>query len=127
MTYSELTLRYFEAAANAGTLAPPAGRGEGGSRAQGTWVQFDVQTDTAGPAAERIVAARFLAFGCPHTIAVASYVAGAAPGGAPSRGLPEPLQALRARFEVPVEKLGRLLIVEDAWRAAVEAALVMRS
>jgi hypothetical protein len=36
--------------------------------------------------------------------------------------LPESVQAVRARFEAPVEKLGRLLIVEDAWTAAMRAA-----
>ena len=29
------------------------------------------------------------------------------------------MQHLRERFAVPVEKLGRLLIIEDAWMAAV--------
>lgn len=127
MSYSELTLRYFEAAAHAGTLGPAAARGAGGSRAQGTWVQFDLQTEPTGPSAELIVAARFLAYGCPHTIAVASYVASAAPGRVPSRTLPEPIQALRSRFDVPVEKLGRILVVEDAWRAAIDAALAMKT
>jgi hypothetical protein len=36
--------------------------------------------------------------------------------------LPENVQALRERFAVPIEKLGRLLIVEDAWKAAVGGA-----
>jgi hypothetical protein len=36
--------------------------------------------------------------------------------------LPESLPSLRARFEVPVEKLGRLLTVEDAWICALRAA-----
>jgi hypothetical protein len=35
--------------------------------------------------------------------------------------LPEDLESLRELFAVPVEKLGRLLIVEDAWIAAVSA------
>lgn len=126
MNYSPLTLQYFAAAANAGTL-PTAGRGAGGSRERGTWVQFDVQLEPGGSAGARIAAARFLAFGCPHTIAVASYVASVAPGRAPSRGLPEPVAALRARFAVPVEKLGRLLVVEDAWCAAIEALSRMKS
>jgi hypothetical protein len=36
--------------------------------------------------------------------------------------LPESVQSLRARFDAPVEKLGRLLIVEDAWISAMRAA-----
>ena len=37
--------------------------------------------------------------------------------------LPEGVQDLSERFEVPVEKRGRLLIIEDAWVAAVKGAL----
>jgi hypothetical protein len=37
--------------------------------------------------------------------------------------MPESVQTLRARFEAPVEKLGRLLIVEDAWLCAMRAAM----
>jgi hypothetical protein len=33
------------------------------------------------------------------------------------------VQALRERFDVPQEKLGRLLIVEDAWLAVSRAAI----
>jgi len=33
------------------------------------------------------------------------------------------VQDLSERFAVPVEKRGRLLIIEDAWVAAVNAAL----
>jgi hypothetical protein len=37
--------------------------------------------------------------------------------------LPERVQDMSERFAVPAEKRGRLLIVEDAWVAAVNAAL----
>ncbi|MGA9028785.1 MAG: iron-sulfur cluster assembly scaffold protein [Steroidobacteraceae bacterium] len=119
MNYSELTQRYFETAPGAGTLGPGAARGAAGSRAQGTWVQFELQIDAPGG---RIAAARFLAFGCPHTIAVAAWVAEAAVGRLPQPALPEGVQALRRRFDLPVEKLGRLLVVEDAWLAAMADA-----
>jgi hypothetical protein len=33
------------------------------------------------------------------------------------------VQALSERFAVPVEKRGRLLIIEDAWLAALKGAL----
>jgi NifU-like protein involved in Fe-S cluster formation len=82
-------------------------------------VQFDMQL--AGEA-RVIVAMRFLAFGCPHVIAVAAWLAEHAVGRRVEPALPESVQALRARFEAPVEKLGRLLIVEDAWVAAMRAA-----
>jgi NifU-like protein involved in Fe-S cluster formation len=123
MNYSELTLRYFETAAGAGVLAgPDVYRGAAGSRAQGTWVQFDLQV-SAGSIRE----ARFLAFACPHTIAAAAWVAEQAAGHpvGPASGdaLPESVQALSDRFAVPTEKRGRILIIEDAWMAALAAAL----
>ena len=117
MKYSELTRRYFESAACAGRL-PDAFRGAAGNRQHGTWVQFDLQVNSAV-----ILDTRFLAFGCPHTIAVAAWLAEQSLGAPLQREMPESVAALRERFAVPVEKLGRLLLVEDAWTAAVGAAI----
>lgn len=118
MNYNEPTLRYFETAAAAGILTgPQVFRGTAGSRTQGTWVQFDLQV-----AAGIIQAARFLAFGCPHTIAASAWVAEHAAGQALRAALPESVEGLSERFAVPVEKRGRLLIIEDAWTAAAMAA-----
>jgi hypothetical protein len=64
-------------------------------------------------------AVRFLAFGCPHVIAVSDWVAERSAGAAARRQLPESPAALKARFAVPTEKLGRLLVIEDAWIAAL--------
>jgi cysteine desulfurase len=121
--YNDLTWRHFSGAAYAGVSA-----GEGvhcaaaGSPEQGTWVQFNLQIGRSG--APVIQDARFQAYGCPHVIAVADWltqnaVGREAAGAHPLRGLPEPVGALRERFDVPVEKLGRLLLVEDAWKAAL--------
>jgi NifU-like protein involved in Fe-S cluster formation len=119
MNYSELTLHYFETAVGAGVLAgPKIYRGAAGDRAQGTWVQFDVQFSR-----EEIQASRFLAFACPHTIAVCAWVAEHAPGSISRAALRESVQDLSERFAVPAEKRGRLLIIEDAWVAALGAAL----
>jgi NifU-like protein involved in Fe-S cluster formation len=114
MTYNEPTLRHFETAANAGVLAGPGiRRGAAGSRALGTWVQFDLQVGS-----ERLQAVRFLAFGCPHVIAVADWVAQCSVGLPAVPALPESVTLLKQRFAVPTEKLGRLLVIEDAWIAA---------
>ncbi|MDE2294259.1 MAG: iron-sulfur cluster assembly scaffold protein [Gammaproteobacteria bacterium] len=119
MRYSALTRRYFEAAPCAGTLEGPGIlSGAAGSRSLGTWVRFDLRVAGAANRPAVIVEARFLAFGCPHTIAVAAWVAEQAAGHPVSAELPQPVDALRRSFDVPVEKLGRLLVVEDAWRAA---------
>jgi len=128
MTYNELTRRHFETAVHAGTLTG-AGvrRGAAGSKDRGTWVQFDLDW-RPGTQRQTLVEVRFLAFGCPHVIAVADWIAERAMAQAalaqyaepPAlRGLPESLPELKARFAVPTEKLGRLLIVEDAWIAAI--------
>lgn len=123
MNYNELTRRYFESTGNAGELrGPGVFRGAAGSRAQGTWVQFDLRIN-----AGEIAAAKFLAFGCPHTIAVSAWLAEQAVGRQVTRLLPESVQALRERFGVPVEKMGRLLIIEDAWLAAALCAIEYRS
>jgi len=117
--YSELTQRYFQQAPNAGTLN---GRGVGtataGSREGGTKVRFSVQVVD-----DHITAARFLAFGCPHVIAIASWLTEQCSGKRAHAALPEDVQSLRRRFDVPVEKLGRILVVEDAWIAAIRAAV----
>jgi hypothetical protein len=85
-------------------------------------VQFDVQVDLGAPGLT-IESVRFLAFGCPHVIAVSAWVAERAVGLDARARLPDGVQSLRERFAMPVEKLGRLLIVEDAWIAAVGAAI----
>jgi NifU-like protein involved in Fe-S cluster formation len=123
VNYNELTRNYFETAANVGELAGPGVfRGAAGNHAQGTWVQFDVRIN-AGAVSE----AKFLAFACPHTIAVAAWLAEHAVGRQVKPLLPESVQVLRDRFAVPVEKMGRLLIIEDAWLAAVVPAIDYRT
>jgi len=119
VNYNEATLRYFETAPGAGVLSGAGTfRGAAGSRAHGTWVQFDLQMNSG-----IIQTARFLAFGCPHTIAVSAWVAEQATGQELRAALPETVQQLSERFAVPVEKRGRLLIVEDAWIAALRGGL----
>jgi NifU-like protein involved in Fe-S cluster formation len=126
MKYSETTRRYFDSTPSVGVLGDGNSRdlgvfrGIAGKRERGTWVQFDIRVRDA-----QVLDARFLAFGCPHTIAVASWVADHGRG-VLTASLPESVQALRARFGVPQEKLGRLLIVEDAWLAATRAAAAHR-
>lgn len=122
MNYNELTRRYFESPANVGELSGACVfSGEAGNREQGVWVRFDLQAGTG-----TLLTARFLAFGCPHTIAIASWLASQAAGKPLEAALPERIPDLRARFALPVEKMGRLLIIEDAWLAAAAAAIDYR-
>ena len=100
--------------------------GEAGRTREGTRVRCYLRV--AWPV---ITAAEFRVFGCPHTRAVAKALAAALQGrpltaaqeatsDAPPLGTP---RDLAARHGVPPEKLGRLLVVEDAWQRAREAAL----
>jgi cysteine desulfurase len=114
---SPLARRYFDALPSAGTMPPGPGviQGVAGGPEHEAWVRFHVQVEGAN-----VKAALFQAWGCPHTLAVTAWLTGQLPGrtmmdlvpGTPS----EWLQAL----EVPVEKLGRLLVVEDALRAVFQ-------
>jgi hypothetical protein len=72
------------------------------------------------------MAARFLAFACPHTVAVSAWLAEQAVGKPVNPRLPESLQSLQERFGMPVEKTGRLLIIEDAWLGAAVPAIDYR-
>ena len=122
MTYNELTRRYFEHPARQGTLAgPDCYRGAAGRPSAGTWVQFDVRIAHTG-AATKVSEVRFLAFGCPHVIAAAGLVAEEGEGVTLEPRLAQSIHFLRERLEAPVEKLGRLFVVEDAWIAALRAA-----
>jgi hypothetical protein len=132
MNYNDITWRYFCSDERVGSLTgPEVTRGTAGHRAQGTWVQFDLEwrraagagAVAAGAGDLRVSDGRFLVFGCPHTIAVAAWlVEQAVAEGSAGTGLPEAVPLIARRFCVPIEKLGRLLLVEDAWNAACREA-----
>lgn len=86
-------------------------RGEAGSEEAGTRVVF-----AAGVRAGRLDWLEFRLFGCPHTrLACAQAVQLLT--GAPMAELGRlELEALGAGLEIPVEKAGRLLIIQDALR-----------
>ena len=126
MNYNALTRRHFEHPAHCGTLSgPDCYRGAAGSRSAGNWVQFDVRVARTG-AGLQVAEVRFLAFGCPHVIAAADLVAAEGEGGPPQPRLAQSSHSLRERLDAPVEKLGRLFVVEDAWIAALRGAAGQR-
>lgn len=114
LDYSPKVAEYFAHPVNAGIPAgdPSAlSRGEAGERAHGVQVVFHMRTE-----GETIEEIRFQAFGCPHTIAACS-IATQWLGGAPVGALIElSPDALVSALEVPVEKMGRMLVVQDALR-----------
>ncbi|MBM4219253.1 MAG: hypothetical protein FJ171_06375 [Gammaproteobacteria bacterium] len=112
--YSATVRSHFRSLAGAGDLPPAAGAavsGEAVALDRLAWVRFAVRID-----AGRIVDCRFRAFGCPHTLAAASLVAGRLRG-APIDALPAfDAGTLACELDAPAEKMGRLLVVEDALR-----------
>lgn len=117
LDYSRFVLERFERPHNAGRLLGSVVRGSAGEAAHGTRVEFDFRVREG-----QVEDARFRAYGCPHAIAAASWVAETAAG----RSLTEtswmdPL-ALAEMMELPDHKLGVLLVVEDALRDASDRA-----
>lgn len=117
LDYSAIVRERFERPHNAGRLFGAVVTGAAGDEGDGTRVELDFRLRDG--IVER---ARFRAYGCPHTIAAASWVAEAAEGKSlADTGWLDPLE-LAEMLDVPQHKLGVLLVVEDALRAAADAA-----
>ncbi len=85
--------------------------GEAGGPSEETWVRFHLLIE-----GDTVKDARVQAFGCPHTLDVAGWLCQELRGrtrAALPPGRPADWAASRS---VPVEKLGRLLVIEDALR-----------
>lgn len=118
MEYSPAVERHFTTPTRARELqGGEAGlvAGEAEDRTLHVWVRFQLQV-----VEDVVVAAGFQAFGCPHTIAAADVVAGWLEGRTVEAARALDVKAVCARLDVPVEKLGKLLRIEDAvaacWR-----------
>jgi NifU-like protein involved in Fe-S cluster formation len=117
--YNSLVLELFERRPHAGRMetASDVFVGRAGEQARGVEVQFWLKC-----AGGRIQATSFLAYGCPHSIAAASWwaqrVRGLKVSDAEQVGWREAEEVL----SVPPEKRGRLLTVEDGMRTALNAA-----
>ena len=88
--------------------------GEAGGRGQETWVRFHLVV-----AGGTVKEARFQAFACPHTTEVAAWLCGELPGRTREQLIPGTPSGWAQALGVPAEKLGRLLVVEDALRACL--------
>ena len=102
----------------AGAFPDSAGtvlRGEAGQESGEVWVRLHllVRDDT-------VIEARFQALGCPHTLAIASWLVMQLARRKRSQAQPGTPQDWARTLEVPVEKLGRLLLIEDALHAALQ-------
>jgi NifU-like protein involved in Fe-S cluster formation len=119
MEYSSEVVRRFDAPRNAGELphgTPGLVAGEAEDRTLHVWIRFQLQVIDGA-----IHAARFAAFGCPHTVAAASLVAERLEGRSVGDVALLDVRALQDDLGVPVEKLGKLLRIEDALTACRRA------
>ncbi len=92
----------------------PSVLGEAGGRGQDAWIRIHLLV-----AGDVVKDARFQAYGCPHTLAVAAWVASELPGRRRAALQPGVPAEWAKAHGVPVEKLGRLLVVEDAVQACL--------
>ena len=111
--------RLFRALPGAGVIPDAAGsvaRGEAGGPNEEVWVRFHLLVD-----GDSVKDARFEARGCPHTLATAAWLSGVLRGGRREEALKGGPQAWARILGVPVEKLGRLLVIEDALNASLRS------
>lgn len=121
MDYSSEVRRRFAAPARASELSPDAGdviEGAAEDRSLNVWVRFQVQPE--GATIERV---RFGAFGCPHTVAAADLIAEELEGRSMAALASVDLDAIARRIDLPREKLGKLLRIEDALSACHRQAV----
>jgi cysteine desulfurase len=88
--------------------------GEAGAPGQDTWIRFQLLVG-----GDVVKDARFQAYGCPHTLAVAEWMAKQLPGRRREALQPGTPADWAKIHSVPTEKLGRLLVVEDAVQACL--------
>jgi cysteine desulfurase len=102
-------LRGLSPASDSASSDSSQAEGEAGGPGQEVWVRFRLQV------ADNVVkSALFKAYGCPHTLAVAAWVTDRLRGRGRADLAPGTPAEWAEALAVPVEKLGRLLVVEDA-------------
>lgn len=115
--YNDAVRRYFGEAAHAGDLSrdyPLNLRAEVSASDRGSKVIL-----AAGVANDLVVELRFRVLGCPHLIAAAEALCqDREQGGVAALGVFD-LQEMMARLAIPVEKTGRILLLEDALKLLV--------
>lgn len=87
--------------------------GQAGSVERGTWIEFQLNMD-----GDEISSARFRAYGCPYTIALASWLTEYLPGRELAENIVLDRHAITQALALPVEKLHTVLVAEDALRAS---------
>lgn len=91
----------------------PIASGGAGDVEQGVRVEFDFEVR-----GDRVAGGAFRAYGCPHVVAAASWVVERLAGSTRSDLETWDWRGVAAELEVPPAKYGRLLVIQDAVRAA---------
>lgn len=125
MSYSPLVHELFDRLPGQGEVAPGSGvvvRGEAMALDRGAWVCLEARIEDG-----RIADCAFRAWGCPHTLAAAALLVSRSRGQPVSAGFALDAHRLAAELDAAPEKLGRLLVVEDAMRSLLNQALALES
>jgi cysteine desulfurase len=101
-------------AGNAQAAGAAVVTGEAGGPAQESWVRFQLLV-----AGDTVKEARFQAFACPHTMDVGAWLCEELRGRTREALIPGNPALWAKTRGLPVEKLGRLLLVEDALHACL--------
>jgi cysteine desulfurase len=116
-TLSPMVRELFSRLEGAGSLEATSGtvlHGEAGQQTREVWVRLHLRVH-----ADTVIEARFQALGCPHTLATASWLVMQLAGRKRFEAQPGSPHTWAQTLQVPVEKLGRLLLIEDALHAAL--------
>ena len=117
-SYNPLVLDHFERPRNGGRYEPARDviEGRAGRIDQGVMFVLSARVE-----AGRIQSVRFEAYGCPHCLAAGSWLSERLAGSTREQLRAWSWQEAAAALQIPTEKRGRLLILEDAVRALAEA------
>jgi NifU-like protein involved in Fe-S cluster formation len=121
MEYSPEVERRLRSPERVGVVREPASpivTGEAEDRSLNVWIRYQV-----GLHGGAIDSVRYEAYGCPHFVAAADWHAEQLEG-RPSAALAEPdTRGVREALGVPTEKLGKLLVIENALVACATAVV----
>jgi len=112
--YSALVIDHFDHPRHSGQFEPAADVIEGTAGRVADGVQFTLSARIAG---DVIADVRFRALGCPHCIAAASWLSERLVGMSRQELTQWHWREVAAALEVPTDKRGRMLVLEDAVRA----------
>ena len=113
-------LEHFRAPRNSGAFPPGTPgvlEGRAGEARRGREIQVQLQVD----AEHRIAACRYRVYGDPATIALCSLASETLPGLSLDQAADWRGMALAEQLQLPAEKRGAVLVLEDAVRAAVRS------